>query len=75
MWPQTCEYEVNNLFSDIELCRYFCSDLKPNYLFMKKILSAIIALYLIVPSARAQDDEIRPKAIGVSFFVNEQAIW
>ena len=38
---------------------------------MKKILSAIIALYLIVPSARAQDDEIRPKAIGVSFFVND----
>ena len=38
---------------------------------MKKILSAIIALYLIVPSAKAQDDEIRPKAIGVSFFVND----
>ncbi|HPN58700.1 MAG TPA: hypothetical protein PLU11_05990 [Chitinophagaceae bacterium] len=38
---------------------------------MKKILSAIIALYLIVPTAKAQDDEIRPKAIGVSFFVND----
>lgn len=38
---------------------------------MKKILSAIIALYLIAPAAKAQDDEIRPKAIGVSFFVND----
>ncbi|MBI3138544.1 MAG: OmpA family protein [Sphingobacteriales bacterium] len=38
---------------------------------MKKILSAIIALYLIVPAVKAQDDEIRPKAIGVSFFLND----
>ena len=44
---------------------------KPNYLFMKKIISAFIALYLLVPAARAQDDEIRPKALGVSFFLND----
>ena len=38
---------------------------------MKKIISAFIALYLLVPAARAQDDEIRPKALGVSFFLND----
>ena len=38
---------------------------------MKKILPAIIALYLLVPAANAQDDEIRPRAIGVSFFLND----
>ncbi|MBE2231263.1 MAG: thrombospondin type 3 repeat-containing protein, partial [Chitinophagaceae bacterium] len=38
---------------------------------MKKILSALFALYLLVPAARAQDDEIRPKALGVSFFLND----
>jgi len=38
---------------------------------MKKILSALIALYLLVPAANAQHDEIRPKALGVSFFLND----
>lgn len=38
---------------------------------MKKIIAAIIALYLFVPAVKAQDDEIRPKAIGVSFFLND----
>lgn len=71
MWPQTCEYEVNNLFSDIELCRYFCSDLKPNYLFMKKLISLCFALYLLLPGAEAQKEWVRPKALGVSFFLND----
>lgn len=38
---------------------------------MKKILSAVIALYLFAPAAKAQDTETRPPAIGVSFFVND----
>jgi OOP family OmpA-OmpF porin len=38
---------------------------------MKKILSALLALYLLVPASYAQDTEIRPKAIGVSFFLND----
>ena len=38
---------------------------------MKKILSALIALYLLVPASYAQSDEIRPKAIGISFFLND----
>ena len=38
---------------------------------MKKILAVLLALYLIVPSSFAQDDEIRPAAIGVSFILND----
>ena len=38
---------------------------------MKKILSALIALYLLVPASYGQEDEIRPKALGISFFVND----
>jgi OmpA-OmpF porin, OOP family len=38
---------------------------------MKKILFALFALYLCAPAAHAQDDEIRPKALGVSFFLND----
>ncbi|MFN8291718.1 MAG: OmpA family protein [Chitinophagaceae bacterium] len=38
---------------------------------MKKILSALLALYLLVPTSYGQDDEIRPKALGISFFVND----
>ena len=38
---------------------------------MKKILSALIALYLLVPASYGQDDEIRPKAVGFSFFLND----
>ena len=38
---------------------------------MKKILSAFIALYLLVPASYGQDDEIRPKAVGFSFFLND----
>jgi outer membrane protein OmpA-like peptidoglycan-associated protein len=44
---------------------------KPNYLFMKKILAVLLALSAFVPSGSAQDDEIRPAAIGVSFFLND----
>lgn len=38
---------------------------------MKKILFALFALYLLVPATFGQDDEIRPKAIGISFFMND----
>ena len=38
---------------------------------MKKILAVLLALYLIVPASFAQDDEIRPAAIGVSFILND----
>ena len=38
---------------------------------MKKILSVLIMLYCLVPATRAQDTEIRPKALGVSFFLND----
>src|SRR5436190_11264867 len=38
---------------------------------MKKILSALLALYLLAPAGYSQDNEIRPKAIGVSFFLND----
>jgi OmpA-OmpF porin, OOP family len=38
---------------------------------MKKIITACIALYLLTTSVHAQDDEIRPPAIGVSFFFND----
>ncbi|MGQ0738749.1 MAG: thrombospondin type 3 repeat-containing protein, partial [Bacteroidota bacterium] len=38
---------------------------------MKKILSALFALYLLVPASYGQDDEIRPRGLGISFFVND----
>jgi len=38
---------------------------------MKKIIAALLALYLLVPASYGQADEIRPKAIGVSFFLND----
>lgn len=38
---------------------------------MKKILTILFALYLIVPESFSQDDEIRPAAIGVSFILND----
>jgi len=38
---------------------------------MKKILSALFALYLLVPASYGQDDETRPKALGISFFMND----
>jgi len=39
---------------------------------MKKILSAVIALYLIVPALHAQKGEYtREPAIGISFFLND----
>jgi outer membrane protein OmpA-like peptidoglycan-associated protein len=44
---------------------------KPNTLLMKKILAVLLALCLFVPDMDAQDDDIRPAAIGVSFFLND----
>lgn len=38
---------------------------------MKKIMSALFALYLLVPAGYGQDDGIRPKSLGVSFFMND----
>ncbi len=38
---------------------------------MKKILAVLLALYLFVPDSYGQDDDIRPAAIGVSFFLND----
>jgi len=38
---------------------------------MKKVLAVFLALYLIVPASFAQDDEIRPAAIGISFILND----
>ncbi len=38
---------------------------------MKKMLSAFIALYLLLPPGFSQDDEVRPRALGVNFFLND----
>jgi outer membrane protein OmpA-like peptidoglycan-associated protein len=38
---------------------------------MKKILAALVSMYLLVPATYGQDDYIRPKAIGISFFLND----
>jgi OmpA-OmpF porin, OOP family len=38
---------------------------------MKKILAALFALYLLVPATYGQNDDIRPKALGISFFLND----
>ncbi len=40
---------------------------------MKKILLAFFALYLLVTSSYGQNDEISPKSLGVSFFLNDFA--
>ncbi len=44
---------------------------KPNYLFMKNIIAALLSCSLLIPAAYGQDDEIRPPALGVSFFLND----
>src|SRR5688572_7833716 len=38
---------------------------------MIKMLAALFALFFLIPPTHAQDDQIRPKAIGISFFVND----
>ena len=38
---------------------------------MKKILAVLLALSAFLPSGFGQDDEIRPAAIGISFFLND----
>ncbi|MEI9911692.1 MAG: OmpA family protein [Bacteroidota bacterium] len=38
---------------------------------MKKILAVLLALSAFIPSGFGQDDEIRPAAIGISFFLND----
>ena len=38
---------------------------------MKKILFLLFALYFLVPTSFSQDDEILPRSIGVSFFMND----
>jgi outer membrane protein OmpA-like peptidoglycan-associated protein len=38
---------------------------------MKKILAALLALYVFLPASFGQEDEVRPAAIGVSFFFND----
>src|SRR4249920_812128 len=38
---------------------------------MKKVLAVFLALCLIVPAGFAQDDEIRPAAVGISFILND----
>ncbi len=38
---------------------------------MKKILLVLFGLYLLVPSAFAQDEELLPKSLGISFFLND----
>ena len=38
---------------------------------MKKILAVLLALSAFAPFVFGQDDEVRPAAIGVSFFLND----
>ncbi|HRF24035.1 MAG TPA: hypothetical protein PLR98_07730, partial [Chitinophagaceae bacterium] len=38
---------------------------------MKKLISLCFALYLLLPGAEAQKEWVRPKALGVSFFLND----
>lgn len=40
---------------------------------MKKFLAFLLAMYLLIPASFGQDPEIRPAAIGVSFFLNDFA--
>ena len=38
---------------------------------MKKLLAACLAVYFIVPAMKAQDDEIRRPALGISFSLTD----
>lgn len=38
---------------------------------MKKFLAVLLALYLFVPASFGQSDEVRPAAVGISFFLND----
>lgn len=38
---------------------------------MKKMLLALFALYLLVPSAHSQNEEVLSRSLGVSFFLND----
>ncbi len=38
---------------------------------MKKLLASLFAAYLLVPATYGQNDDVMPKAIGVSFFLND----
>lgn len=38
---------------------------------MKKILAVLLALSACIPSVIAQDDEVRPAAVGISFILND----
>ena len=38
---------------------------------MKKLISLCFALYMLLPGAEAQKEWVRPKALGVSFFLND----
>jgi OmpA-OmpF porin, OOP family len=38
---------------------------------MKKILAVLLALSAYMPSVFGQDDEVRPAAVGISFFLND----
>ncbi|MBC7949019.1 MAG: OmpA family protein [Chitinophagaceae bacterium] len=38
---------------------------------MKKILALLLALSAMIPSSFGQDDQIRPAAVGISFFLND----
>lgn len=40
---------------------------------MKKFLAVLLALYIFIPASFGQNDEVRPAAIGVSFFLNDFA--
>jgi outer membrane protein OmpA-like peptidoglycan-associated protein len=40
---------------------------------MKKFLAVLLALAAFIPSGFAQNDEIRPAALGISFFLNDFA--
>jgi OOP family OmpA-OmpF porin len=40
---------------------------------MKKMLAVLVALTIFITSGFGQDDEIRPAAIGISFFLNDFA--
>jgi hypothetical protein len=38
---------------------------------MKKILSALVVMCLLVPAVKAQTTHLSPKSVGVSFFLND----
>ena len=45
--------------------------LKTKLIVMKKIIAALFAISLLAPALYGQDDEIRPPALGISFFLND----